>query len=664
VPSDATTTESDIETTPPPGPAWRRLPVGAEPAPGGGVHFRVWAPRRARVELLLEEGGTHLLAPEDGGYHAALVAGARVGSRYRFLLDGTERCPDPASRFQPDGPHGPSEVVDPAGFPWTDDDWKGPPLDGQVLYEMHIGTFTPEGTWRAASRELAWLAELGITTLEVMPVATFPGRFGWGYDGVDLFAPTPLYGTPDDFRAFVNEAHRLGLAVILDVVYNHLGPDGNYLGHFAEEYFSREHETDWGLAPNFDGEARGPVREFFVANAVHWVSEYHLDGLRLDATQDVKDRSRPYILSAMRAAMHRAAQGRRTLVVGENEPQECWLLRATSGDIGGDAPVDMLWNDDWHHAAHVALTGQREAYYTDYLGSAQEFVSAARHGFLYQGQFYGWQQKRRGTSTAGIPARHFVHFLENHDQVANSARGLRMHQLSSPGRWRALTALLLLGPQTPMLFQGEEFASSAPFLYFADHEEPLAGQVRKGRAEFLAQFPSVSTPAVRDAIADPAAPDTFARCRLDHSERERHVDAVALHRDLLRLRRDDAVIARQGARAAGVDGAILRGDDAFVLRMHGDDGDDRLLLVNLGATLRLDAAPEPLLAPPAGMRWSLAWSSNDPRYGGPGAAHPEADRRMQGEDARTQGPLKAQPVWHLPGECALLLTPVPLERTA
>lgn len=652
--------ETDHESIAPTGPSWRRLPIGAEPAPEGGVHFRVWAPRRARIELLLEGGGAHPLTAEPGGYHSALIAEARAGSRYQFLLDGAERCPDPASRFQPEGPHGPSEVVDPARYAWSDDAWAGPPLDGQVLYEMHIGTFTREGSWQAATRELRWLAELGITTIEVMPVATCPGRFGWGYDGVDLFAPTARYGTPDDFRAFVNEAHRAGLAVILDVVYNHLGPDGNYLGHFAEEYFSREHQTDWGLAPNFDGPHRGPVREFFIANAVHWIAEYHVDGLRLDATQDIRDRSRPHVLAEIRAAMRRAARGRNTLVVGENEPQECWLLR----DAGGDAPVDMLWNDDWHHTAHVALTGHREAYYTDYLGSAQEFVSSARHGFLYQGQHYTWQQKRRGTSTRGIPARHFVHFLENHDQVANSARGLRMHQLTSPGRWRALTALLLLGPQTPMLFQGEEFASSAPFLYFADHQPPLAAQVRKGRAEFLAQFPSVSTPAVREALADPADPATFERCRLDLSERERHGEAVALHRDLLRLRREDAVIAAQGSRAGGVDGAVLPGPQAFVLRMYGDEGDDRLLVVNLGATLRLHAAPEPLLAPPAGTRWALAWSSDDVRYGGPGTAHPEADRRMQGEDARTLGPLKAQPVWHLPGECTLLLTPVPLEATA
>ncbi len=643
--------------------AWRRLPIGAEPAPDGGVHFRVWAPRRARVELLLEGGGAHPLLPEPGGYHSATIAEARPGSTYRFLLDGTERCPDPASRFQPQGPHGPSEVVDPAGFAWDDAGWTGPPLDGQVLYELHVGTFTREGTWQAATREIRWLADLGITTIELMPVATASGRFGWGYDGVDLFAPTPRYGTPDDFRAFVNEAHRAGVAVILDVVYNHLGPDGNYLGHFAEEYFSREHTTDWGLGPNFDGARREQVREFFVANAMHWVGEYHVDGLRLDATQDIRDRSHPHVLAEIRAAVRRVAGGRRTLVVGENEPQECWLLRDATGRIGGDAPVDMLWNDDWHHAAHVALTGQREAYYTDYLGSAQEFVSSARHGFLYQGQHYTWQQQRRGTSTRGIPARHFVHFLENHDQVANSARGLRLHQLTSPGRWRALTALLLLGPQTPMLFQGQEFASSAPFLYFADHQQLLAAQVRKGRADFLAQFPSASTPAMRAMLADPADPLTFERCRLDLSERERHADAVALHRDLLRLRRDDAVIAAQGARAAAVEGAVLPGSQAFALRMTGDEGDDRLLLVNLGATRRLDAAPEPLLAPPAGARWGVAWSSDDPRYGGPGTAPPEADRRMQGEDARTHGPLKEPPVWHLPGECTLLLTPVPLDTT-
>ena len=598
-----------------------------------GVDFRVWAPAVTSVEVVLDAGpgspSAHKLMPEGDGYFSATVARAGAGTRYRLRPGDAERgCPDPASRYQPDGPHGPSEVIDPSVFAWTDAGWRGVTLAGQVIYEMHIGTFTREGTWAAAARELPELASAGLTLIEIMPVAEFPGRFGWGYDGVDLFAPTHLYGSPDDFRRFVDRAHAVGLGVILDVVYNHLGPDGNYLKAFSPEYFTDRYQNEWGEAINFDGPNAAAVREFFVSNAGYWIDEFHLDGLRLDATQQMFDASSEHILVAIVRRAREAAGGRSTLIIAENEPQHVRLLAAP--EMGGYG-CDAAWNDDFHHSAQVALTGRLDAYYSDYRGAPQELVSAATRGYLYQGQRSPWQRKRRGTSTRGYALARFVAYLQNHDQVANSARGERLHMLTSPGRYRAIAALLLLGPGTPLLFQGQEFCASTPFLFFADHTRELAALVRGGRADFLAQFPGIATPAMRAALPDPADPRTFERCVLDPSERARHREAYALHRDLLRLRREDAIFRAQGAH--GIDGAVL-GPEAFVLRFHGVGGDVRCLLVNLGADVPLEPVAEPLLAPPVGRRWRTVWSSEDPRYGGGGVAT-DVDRgwRLVGHSA-------------------------------
>ncbi len=620
--------------------------IGAEVLPGGGTRFRVWAPRRRTVEVVIQwgdggdgagrtSGQSYELTPENEGYFSGVIQEAGAGDLYRFRLDGGERLyPDPASRYQPEGPHGPSQVVNPAAFKWTDRDWRGVDLRGQVIYEMHIGTFTREGVWAAAARELDELAGLGITLIEVMPVADFPGKFGWGYDGVNLFAPTRLYGSPDDFRRFVDRAHALGLGVILDVVYNHFGPDGNYLREFAEDYFNDRYTTDWGAAINFDGENAGPAREYFIANACYWIEEFHLDGLRLDATQSIFDLSDDHILAAIARRARSSARGRSIVIVAENELQEAILVRTPEqGGYGTDA----VWNDDFHHSAMVAMSGRNEAYYIDYLGKPQELISAIKYGYLYQGQWYKWQKKARGTPGLKIPPEAFITFIQNHDQIANSARGERCHQLTSPGRYRAMTALALLGPGTPMLFQGQEFAASSPFLYFADHNEELADLVRKGRAEFLAQFPSFATPETQAGLAVPSDPLTFERSKLDLSERARHAAIYAMHRDLLRLRREDAVFSAQ--RKGGVDGAVL-GDEAFVLRFFGDDGGDRLLLVNLGVDLRLESMPEPLLAPPERMEWKVLWSSEDPHYGGSGL--PQLD---------TEGN------WLLPGHATVALGP-------
>lgn len=612
----------------------RRLPVGAEPHPDGGVHFRIWAPDCDEIAVEIEGLKPAALQSEADGYFSMWSATARAGMRYRFRLDLVEPAlPDPASRFQPEGPHGPSEIVDPGTFAWTDGAWRGVAREHLVIYEMHVGTFTQEGSWEAASDELPALAELGITCLEIMPVAEFPGRFGWGYDGVNLFAPSRLYGQPDDFRRFVDRAHALGIAIILDVVYNHFGPDGNYLKLFSVAYFTDRHDNDWGEAINFDGPDSGPVREYFVANAGYWINEYHLDGLRLDATQAIFDRSEDHILAAVTRQARLAGCDRIIFVVAENEPQHARLVRPTER---GGYGLDALWNDDFHHSAMVALTGHHEAYYSDYRGRPGEFVAAAKHGFLYQGQRYQWQRKARGTPTLDLPAEAFVVFLQNHDQIANSGTGERCHALTSPGRLRAMTAYFLLMPGIPMLFQGQEFAASSPFFYFADHEIELSREVRKGRRRELAQFPSLATSEMRAELADPGDIDTFRRSVLDLCERQRHASIYALHRDLLELRRSDPVL---GQRPCRIDGAALT-DEAWMLRFFAASGADRLLIVNLGRDLLLGPAPEPLLAPVEGLGWRILWSSEAPIYGGSGGP---------AQDAAGD--------WLVPGQSAVVLVP-------
>ena len=548
----------------------RRRATGAEWI-DDGVHFRVWAPEQPSLSVVIEDGDEVELEREEHGYFSILVPGLSAGARYRFRI-GNDLFPDPASRFQPEGPHGPSMVIDPATFAWRE--WRG--IEPRVLYEMHVGTFTQGGTFAVAAEKLPALVDIGVNLIEIMPINEFAGTFGWGYDGVDIWAPSHLYGTPDDFRSFVDTAHSLGLGVILDVVYNHFGPDGCYLRQFTPQYFE-EGKNEWGDRINFTSPG---VREFIAENAAYWIDEFHLDGLRLDATQSIDDQS--MIGEIVRRA--RAAAGDRTIfIVAENEPEDAALI--------DEQGVDAMWNDDWHHSAHVALIGRREAYYTDYRGTPQEFVSMAKHGFLYQGQWYSWQKNPRGTPSLHLPPRRFVCYLQNHDQVANSARGERIHRLTSGGRHRAMIALQLLQPQLPMLFQGEEFGSSKPFLYFADHKPELAEAVSKGRAEFLEQFPSIKGL----ALAPPHARETFEACKLDWDERDEEI--VELYRTLLRLRRDDDPL---------IGGAVLS-EEAFLLRWP-----ERLLIINLGRDLHLEVADEPLLAPPLHATWEVVWSSEAP----------------------------------------------------
>lgn len=605
----------------------------------GTARFRVWAPEARRVDVVFEGGDCEplTLSREAGGYFSGSTAtSARL---YQYRVDDNELCPDPCSRFQPRGVHGPSLLVDPQAFAWTDANWHGIDIERQVIYELHIGTFTPEGTFDAAAARLEHLRDLGVTVLEIMPVAECPGRWNWGYDGVQLYAPYHVYGDHEALKRFVDRAHALGLAVILDVVYNHVGPDGNYLRCFSPHYFSQRYRTDWGEPFNFDGEHNAGVREFIIGNACYWVREFHLDGFRLDATQSIFDASETHVLAELTQRARAAAQPRRIIFVAENEPQSSeHLLPASAGGFG----IDAMWNDDFHHTARVALTGSRDGYFHDYTGRAQEFISCVRRGFLYQGQWYEWQKQSRGSPLTGRGASACIIFLQNHDQVGNTATGVRLQSHCAPARHRALLALTLLAPQTPLLFMGQEFGASTPFTFFADHTEKLACQVHTGRREFLKQFRAYAEATLQALIPDPDAERTFLDSKLDWSECERNGAVLGLHRDLLHLRANDPVISRQAVDA--IDGATLS-EHSFVLRWFDADHGDRLLIVNLDRELPAGSLAEPLLAPPRGSGWQVLWNSEAPQYGGLGWFEPVSEH--------------GRGAWRIQAECAALLVAAP-----
>ena len=621
--------------------AKRRYPIGAELIGESEANFRIWAPKAREIDVVLDDAPDAKrkfcpLIAEQGGYFSGAV-NATAGTRYRFQVNGGENFyPDPASRFQPDGPHGSSCIVDPTKFRWNDAGWPGLEMENQIIYEMHVGTFTKEGTWRAAAEQLSELARIGITVIEMMPVAEFPGRFGWGYDGVDLFAPSHLYGNPDDLRAFVDRAHSLGLGVILDVVYNHFGPDGNYLGVFSDDYLARGKGHEWGDVINFDGQSSWPVREFFITNGRYWIEEFHFDGFRFDATHAIRDQSQEYIIGAVGHAAREAAGARSIILIAENDLQESKMTLPPNA--GGD-DLDAMWNDDFHHSAIVALTGAQVGYYSDYCGKPQEFISAAKYGFLYQGQGVSWRKVLRGTPAFGVTAEAFVCFIENHDQIANTGPGQRPRFQTSPGRYRAMTALLLLGPWTPLLFQGQEFGASSPFLFFADvGDVSVRNGIRKGRAQLLAPFLSLTEEETLRRLPAPDDPEAFSRCKLDFTEREKNRELYDLHIDLLKLRREDSRFRQQYS--GGIDGAVL-GPSSFVLRYFSEANDDRLLILNFGERRVLHPVSEPLLAPPSSSRWETLWTSESQRYGGVGAvatATPEE--------------------WILPAESTLALRPI------
>jgi maltooligosyltrehalose trehalohydrolase len=519
-------------------------PFGAQYRPGAGTSFRFWAPSQAVVQLQLGSGqGRRLpMQKQANGWHEATVADADAGegSRYGFVCADGTTVPDPASRSNPDDVHGLSQIVDPLAYEWQDGSWRGRPWHEAVIYELHVGTFTDEGNFAAAARRLGDLADLGITAIELMPVADFPGRRNWGYDGVLMYAPDASYGTPAELKGFVDAAHALGLMVFLDVVYNHFGPDGNYLHGYCPEFFNPRHQTPWGAAINFDGPQRDAVRAFYVHNALHWTSEYRFDGLRLDAVHAIADDSEQHIVMEIAAALRNGPGRERHIhLILENERNQATLLRHRHDPEAAGASAQ--WNDDLHHAAHVLLSGESDSYYADYADRpADRLARALAEGFVYQGQASAFRNgQAHGESSRDLPTSAFVSFLQNHDQIGNRAFGERLQRLTDIARLDAAYACLLLSPHVPMLFMGEEFAASTPFLYFCDFAGELAQAVSKGRRAEFAKFAAFSDPAARQRIPDPVAVGTFEASRLRWSEQGQgeHGKRQALIRHLLEIRR-------------------------------------------------------------------------------------------------------------------------------
>ena len=511
------------------------MPFGAEFTAGGEVRFRLWAPAARQVELLLcdPRGAAVQAAPMqalEDGFFALVTSAAGAGSLYRYRIDGTREVPDPASRRNPLGVHGPSEVVDPTAYAWDDAAWQAPPWHGAVLYELHVGTFNAPGTYASVAARLAHLQRLGVTAIELMPLGAFPGERNWGYDGVLPYAPQASYGRPEELKALIVAAHQHGLAVILDVVYNHFGPEGNYLHLYAPQFFDARHETPWGDAINFDGAGSRTVRDFFVHNALYWLEEYHIDGLRLDAIHAVHDESGAHIVRELaHAARSGPGRGGNIYLTLENVHNAAALL----GREGGRDTCDAQWNDDVHHCLHVLLTGETTGYYGDYSEQPHQLLCRAlAEGFAYQGEYSRFGGTRRGARSAHLPASAFIDFLQNHDQVGNRPRGERLTQLAhDAAALRAATALVLLAPQPPLLFMGEEWAAPEPFPWFCDFEPPLAAQVRAQRAREAPGSP------------DPGAVTTWAAARLDWSllRQDPHARWLTHYRRLLAVRRRDIV---------------------------------------------------------------------------------------------------------------------------
>ncbi|HSU16928.1 malto-oligosyltrehalose trehalohydrolase [Longimicrobium sp.] len=597
------------------GTRWR-LPFGANVS-DAGTGFRVWAPGHERVDVVLygpDAEAVHPLEAEDGGWFGCTLGGAGAGARYRYRLDGGDAFPDPASRAQPGGVHDPSEVVDPSAFAWTDEGWQGVEAEDLVIYELHVGTFTPEGTFDAAISRLADLAELGVTAIELMPVASFPGARNWGYDGVDLFAPQASYGGPEGLRRLVDAAHARGLGVILDVVYNHLGPEGNYLPAFTSgRYFTDRHKTPWGDAVNFDGPGSAPVREFVIQNALHWAYEYHVDGLRLDATHAIVDDSPVHVLAEMVTRVRESLPpGRCFEFIAEDERNE---RRVVTPRADGGWGFTGVWADDFHHAVRRLIAGDREAYFADYDGTVKEVATALRKGWLYEGQRSRNHGTPRGTPADGLPPTAFVHCIQNHDQVGNRAMGDRLHDAAPLAATRAAAAVLLLSPYTPMLWMGQEWAASAPFQYFTDHPEELGKRVTEGRRQEFGKFSAFADPAVRERIPDPQAEETFLRSKLDWNERGRmpHTGMLALHRALLHLRRTHPALRRRDRRSFA---AAAVGDGALILRRTGDDGSALLLVAAFEGDVSIDLTSREETRAPDGAAWDVHLATEEGRFGG------------------------------------------------
>ncbi|MEJ2509462.1 MAG: malto-oligosyltrehalose trehalohydrolase [Gammaproteobacteria bacterium] len=599
------------------------MPFGAEVREDGRVRFRLWAPAARRVELYLGQGKDELalaMSAESDGWFALETQRAGPGTRYRYRIDGNWQVPDPASRSQPDGPHRASQVIDPLAWQWREEDWHGRPWHEAVLYELHVGTFTPKGTFAAAIGRLDHLVDLGITAVELMPVGAFAGSRGWGYDGVYPFAPFAGYGPPEDFKAFVQAAHARGLMVFLDVVYNHFGPEGNYLHLYAPDFFTERHHTPWGAAINFDGQRSEWVRQFFIHNALYWLEEYHLDGLRLDAVHSIIDDSSPDILVELAETVHAQLDpARHVHLVLENDHN---AARYLTREAGRPRWYAAQWNDDLHHAAHVLATGEDAGYYVDYRDAPLSHLARClAEGFAYQGEASRFRGGiARGEPSAALPPEAFVGFVQNHDQIGNRAFGERLTALAGDAPVRALTGLLLLAPSPPLLFMGQEWASPQPFLFFCDFEPGLAENVTAGRRREFAHFPAFADPTARERIPDPNARGTFEASRLDWKKAGRGEHAVWLdwHRRLLHLRQEHiaprlpiphgAQVVRFGERGLHACWTLADGAQLCVVANLGDSPQsqapwlDGTVLLTEGSASG-ETASACTLAP-----WSLRWT--------------------------------------------------------
>jgi maltooligosyltrehalose trehalohydrolase len=538
----------------------------------------------------------------DGAF-AVTRTDVKTGDRYAYLLDGEGPFPDPASRFQPEGVHGPSQIVDPSQFAWSDRGWRGVPLHDAIIYELHVGTFTPAGTFAGVTERLQYLADLGVTVIELMPVADFPGRWNWGYDGVSLFAPARCYGTPDDLRHLVDRAHRVGLAVMLDVVYNHFGPDGAYVTVFSPYYVSTQHRTPWGAAVNLDGEHSTQVRSFFIENALHWLTEYHLDGLRLDATHGIVDESRCHVVRELAVSVRESITNRTVLLMAEDERNLSTIVRPL--DEGGWG-LDAVWSDDFHHQIRRLSAGDRDGYYQDFSGSIEDLATTLNRGWFYSGQYSGYLGKVRGTDPSGVPLDRMVFCIQNHDQVGNRPFGSRLHHRIDPAMFRAVTAVLLFAPETPLLFMGQEWAASSPFLYFTDHNTELGRQLTEGRRQEFSRFAAFSDEATRARIPDPQAEGTFVASQLRWNEVEEpgHSGVHRLYRALLALRRREAALRTPDGAAV-----VALGEHSLAVQRTSNDGGTLLLLVCFRGAATVDVRGWAALD--SGGLWDVVLTTED-----------------------------------------------------
>ena len=579
------------------------LPFGAE-LTREGARFRLWAPRASAVSLQLEVANSAAIpmVREPGGWFSLTTTIVGPGARYRYLID-RKAFPDPASRYQPEGVHGPSEVVDPGAHAWRDLGWRGRPWEEIVLYELHIGTFSDTGDFAGAAEHLDHIVELGATAVELMPIAEFPGSRDWGYDGVFLYAPASQYGRPNALKRLVEACHARGLAVFLDVVYNHFGPEGNYLHSIAPDFFTERHQTPWGAAIDFSGPHR-PMRDFFINNALYWLEEFHFDGLRLDAVHAIFDESEPNIISEIAETVRRRINDRELHLVLENDRNEARYLKRTDGRVTG---YNAQWNDDLHHVLHVLATGDETGYFGDYTAQPAEYLGRAlAEGFAYQGETSPFRGgKPRGEPSGGFPPAAFVGFLQNHDQVGNQPFGTRLSVRVEEAALHACVAIVLLSPQIPLLFMGEEWASTRPFAFFCDFEPGLADSVREGRRREFAHFPEFQDEAAREQIPDPTAYATFAMSRLNWAEprEQRHSRWLDRYRRLLAIRARESVPRLAGippfsgryrvlgAKVVSVEWRL--GDDSRLLLLANFAGEPLPLPANLPEALMVYSSAEP-----------------------------------------------------------------------